>query len=266
MILFLIGCGGDLSAFMPKVNFQRLELRSIDFERIDVDFVFDVDNPNPIGVPLKRFDYALAFEGIEVLSGNDPDGLQLVADGSSELALPVSIDFVGIYEAVDATRGLDYIGFGVKGGFGFDTDFGPVDIGYDEEGSFPALRTPRFELGKLRVLDFDDSQVGFGLDIGVDNDQGSNIDFSNLDFAMEFAGVRVGGGEVAEVGEVAGAQTGTLTIPFAVDYLDAVDALAAAASGEKMKVQMDADVDVATPFGTVPLTIDESGRIDVEEE
>lgn len=270
ILALLLGCGGDLAPYLPTVKFQRLDLVALDFERIDVDFVFDVENPNPIEIPLSRFDYALGFEGIEIISGNDPDGLALTAEGSSELALPVGLEFAGIFDVVQATRGLDYIGFGLKGGFGFDTDLGPVDISYDEEGSFPALRTPKFDLGKLNIQSADAESVEFGLDVDVDNDHGSALNFANLDYKMKFAGVNVGAGLVEEVGEVEGATTRTLNIPFEVDYLDAANALIAAASGDPIRVDLAADVDVDTPFEAlgidiVPLSIDENGNVEVRD-
>ncbi len=266
ILTLLLGCtGGDFSAFIPTVKFQRLELTGIDFEHIDVDFVFDVKNPNPIGIPLARFSYALGLEGIELISGDDPEGIDLAADATSELSLPVGLNFANIFDAVEATRGLDYLGFGLQGNFGFDTDLGPVDIGIDEEGSFPALRTPRIDLGQLRIESADERDVQFGLDIDLDNDHGSALDFSNLDFQMSFAGARVGDGAMEEVAEVPGATTKTVTIPFGVDYIDAINALAAAASGERLDVDLAANVDVDTPFGLLPLTIDERGNIDVAE-
>ncbi len=262
--LLFLGCaGGDFSAYLPTVKFNRLDLTGIDFDHIDVDFVFDVGNPNPIGIPLSRFDYSLGFEGIEVLSGNDPDGLALVADGSSELALPVGIEFANLFEAVAATRGLDYIGFGLAGNFGFDTDLGPVDIGFAEEGSFPALRTPTLSLGTLRIESADAETVLFGLDIDLDNDHGSTLDFTDLDFAVKFAGAHVGDGAMDAVAEVPGATTRTVTIPFGVDYLDALAALEAVIAGDRLAVELDAGMDVDTPFGVVPLTIDETGNVSV---
>lgn len=261
----LAGCGSGFDALIPTVRFQRLDVTALSFEAIDVDFVFDVDNPNPIGIPLERFSYALGFEGIEFISGDNPDGLRLEAEGSSEIALPLSLDFQNIFDTVEATRGLDYIGFGLQGAFGFDTDFGPVDIGYEEEGSFPALRAPRITLGDLALLDADGSEVGFGLGLNIDNEHGSNLDFSDLAFTMNFAGARVGRGDVADVGSVPGASTGTLTIPFVVDYADAIDAVVAASSGQALDVELDAEVSVNTPFGLLPLTIDERGDVEVNE-
>jgi LEA14-like dessication related protein len=272
ILALLLGCtSGDLSPYLPKVKFQRLDLRGLDFERIDVDFVFDVENPNPVEIPLARFNYALGFEGIDILTGDDPNGLQLRAEGTSELALPVGLEFANLFELVEATRGQDYIGFGLRGGFGFDTDLGPVDIEYDEAGSFPALRTPKFDLGQLQIESADASQVRFGLNVDIDNDHGSALDFANLDFGMKFAGVNVSAGVVEHVGEVDGATTRTVSIPFEVDYLDAIEAVTAAVNGDPIRVNLDADVDVDTPFedlgiDVVPLSIDEQGNVNVREE
>jgi LEA14-like dessication related protein len=263
--LLLSGCGGDFGAYLPTVKFNRLDLKDIDFEQIGVDFVFDVDNPDPVGIPLDRFAYSLGFEGVDFLDGEDPDGLTLAADGTSEMALPLTLNFDSIFEVAEATRGLDYVDFNLAGNFGFDSDIGPVDIAYDEDGSFPALRAPHIELGDLLVESADETAVNFGLNLNVDNDQGSNMDFSDLDFSLKFAGVHVGDGQLADVGTVPGASTSTITIPFAVDYEDAIDALSAAASGEKLKVDLNAGVNVATPFGQVPLTIDENGNVSVQE-
>jgi hypothetical protein len=270
--LLLLGCAGgaDLSPFLPKVTFNRLELVDLSFEHIDVDFVFDVENPNPVGIPLSRFNYALGFEDVEVLAGDDPNGVELRAEGTSEMALPVGFEFTGLYDLVEAVRGQDYIGFGLQGGFGFDTDIGPVDIAFDEEGSFPALRTPKFELGQLQIQSADLDRVDLGLDVAVDNDHGSALDFLNLDFDVKVAGVNVGAGLVERAGEVPGATTKTINIPFGIDYIDAIGAIAAAASGDPIKVDLDADVDVDTPFealgiDVVPLSFDEQGNVAVRD-
>lgn len=266
-LLLLAGCAGaDLSGFVPTVRFSRFDVKAVDFEQIDVDFVFAVDNPNPVGVPLNRFDYALELAGVEIIRGEDPNGLELVAEGSSDVALPVSLAFADIFDLVEATRGVDTLPFALRGGFGWDTDIGPVDVSYDEGGEFPALRTPAVQLGQLRLGNIGTSAVDMSLDLSVDNDHGSALGFGNLDFDLSVGGVRVGQGAVSDLGEVPGADTRTLSVPISVDYADAIEAVAAAASGERVRVDFGADVDVDTPFGLVPLTIDEQGNVEVRSE
>lgn len=265
-LALLVGCTGDLSAFMPTVKFQRLDVNDIDFEAIDVDFVFDVQNPNPVGVPVDRFAYALALGGVELVSGDAPEGLDIAADGSSEVALPLNLVFESVWDTVEAVRGQDFVDFRLNGNFGFDTSIGPVDVAYDEEGSFPALRIPRIDLSNLRVLDVGGDAVDFGIDLEVDNDHGSALDFTDLAFDVGLAGVDVGGGQMETVGAVEGASTKTLSIPISVGYLEAASALAAAASGEPVNVDLAAEVDVDTPFGVLPLAIDERGDVTVQSE
>ncbi len=265
LLPFLGACGGDFTSLVPTVQFSRFDVKDIDFEHIETDFVFNLDNPNPIGMPLSRFSYDLALQEVPFLSGDDPNGLALVANGTSEVALPVSLTFEGIYELIQAVRGEDVVGFDLAGGFGFDTALAPVDISYAESGDFPALRIPKLQLGKLRLVSADLEAVDLELDFDLENDHGSALDFANLDFDLAFAGVRVGGGIVEEVGSVEGASSKTFKLPFAIDYFDAITAVAAAASGEKLRVNIDAAMDVTTPFGVLPLMIDETGDISVEQ-
>ncbi len=266
-LALLTGCtgGSDFSAYFPTVRFDRLQLTALDWEHIDVDFLFNVDNPNPIGMPLERFDYGLDLENFTILSGSNPDGLRLDPEATTQVALPVSLNFVDIYDAVEATRGLDYLAFGLHGNFGWDTDFGPIDLNYDERGSFPALRTPKISMQQLRVRQADAERVGFDLDLGVDNDQGSSLFFQNFAYDVKLAGVKVANGTEAEVGDAPGATESTLSLPFEVDYVDAIGAIAAIASGQKIKVDLSASSDVDTPFGAVPISIDENGNLKVGE-
>lgn len=267
LFFLLIGCGGtggsSLSEFVPTVKFSRLDLTDISFEDLSVDFVFDVHNPNPVDLPLQRFNYGLALADVDILSGDNPEGVELRESATSEMVLPVTLNFVNLYELVTAERGTDDLPFRFQGAFGWDTDIGPVDVSYDEEGDFPALRAPKFTMGDLGLTAADATSADFALNVDVDNDHASALDFANLDFKVKFAGVQVGAGTREDFGTVDGATTKTLTVPFSVDYVDAAEAISALAAGKKLKVDLAATSDVTTPFGVVPLSIDENGNVDV---
>ena len=63
----LAGC----AEIMPTVDFDTLDVTDISFQDIDVDFVFWVNNPNPIDIALDSLSYNLGFEAINVVSGAD---------------------------------------------------------------------------------------------------------------------------------------------------------------------------------------------------
>lgn len=253
-----------LGEYLPTVAFERLDVQSVDWDGAQADFVFKVNNPNPVEVKLARFDYALTFADVEWLVGDDADGLVLGAEGGSELALPVGIEFETLYELVQATRGIDTIPFELEGSFGFDTPAGLVDLPYAADGGFPALRTPKFTFSKVRVDEINWTDATIGIDLNVDNEHASNLLFQNFDYNVKLAGEDVGTGFLADLGEVSGAETGVLTIPLTIDFLSAGTAIYDALSGDQITVGLSAATDVDTPFGVVPLSIDESGQVDVD--
>jgi len=263
-LLPLVGCE-EIDPFLPSVSFDRLDVQSVSFEAVEADFVFVVDNPNPVDINLARFDYALAFEEVEFLVGDDPDGLELGAVAESEVALPVGFTFESLFELVDATRGEDVIDFDLTGSFGFNTPAGQVNLPYAADGDFPALRTPTFSFDTVRVDDLSWSGATLAIDLGVDNDHGSNLIFENFEYGIDLEGSELASGLVDDLGTVEGASTGTLTLPIDVSFADAGTGVYDVISGGgEVDLGLSASTDVDTPFGLVPLTIDETGAVSID--
>lgn len=266
VLLPLAACDGSLSGLTPTIAFDRLDVDAVAWDSADTQFVFRVENPNPVDITLASFDYNLAFEGVEWLSGDDPDGLELSASDASEVSLPVSLIFADLYDMVQATRGEDTVDFELAGSFGFNTPLGVIQLPYDAGGGFPALRTPTLSFNKVRVEEWGPlyTSATVALDLNIDNDHESNLSFTNFDYGLSLAGVDIAAGQVANLGEVEGASTGTLSLPFEVDFLDAGTAVYEALTSSNIKVGLAATSDVDTPFGIVPLSIDESGNVQVD--
>ncbi len=261
--LLLSGCNGELDGYLPTIAFDRLEVNAVDWEMADTNFVFAVDNPNPLEITLASFDYTLAFQGEEWLVGDDPDGLVLGAAGESELALPVGLIFEDVYNMVQAVRGEDTIDFELTGNFGFNTPIGLIELPYDASGGFPALRTPTFGFQELRIDEVGLTSATLALDLAVDNDHASTLDFTNFDYSFQLEGEDVGTGSVAQLGAVDGGNTGTLTLPLEIDYAGAgyaIYEILVEGSGN-VNVGLSAATDVDTPFGLVPLDVAKSGRV-----
>ena len=247
----LTGCS-ELEPFLPKVKFDKLSVRDISFQEANVDFVFSIENPNPVNVKLASFSYALGFEEVPLLSGDNADGFELKAMGSSPLELPVDLIFADAWNTVQATRGEDDIDFGLDGDFGFNIpELGKVDIPYDAGGSFPALRTPKISLDALRAtrVDLFTQTAALELDLGIDNEHASTLFFSGLDYDIKLGGSSVATGLIADLAEVDGAANETVVLPINVDLLSAGVTVVNAITGNgKLDVKLDATVDVLTIY------------------
>ncbi|MFK7929167.1 MAG: LEA type 2 family protein [Myxococcota bacterium] len=265
--VFLFSGCEELSEISPKVQFDTLDVKNIDFDSVTADFVFDVDNPNPIPVSLARFSYDLELEAVPLLEGDGSDGLDLPATGSAQVRLPATLVWSDVWDTIQAIRGEDQVDFGLAGSFGFDTRFGPLDLPYQTDGSFPALRTPKFRLGTLKVdqLNLARGEATVLLNLNVDNDHGSTLDFTNLNYALSLRGTQVGTGLLTTLGTVDGASNRDVQVPLTINLLKAGTAITQVlTAGGPIDAGLDATVDVDTPFGVLPLAIDERGNVQVE--
>jgi LEA14-like dessication related protein len=249
------------------VEFERLDVHQVSWDEVDTDFVFKVSNPNPIGIQMQRFDYALAFDGVEWVSGDNPDGLQVAAADDSEVALPALVGFLELYEMVQAIRGSDDIPFEISGSFGFDSDFGSIDIPYAADGAFPAVRKPTVSFSRIRLDSVDWSGASFDLELEVDNEHESSLWLSNFDYSLDLEGSPVASGildtfELEPVGD--GASGGIVSIPVDVDFLDVGMGLYEVLTSNSADLELNATTDVETPFGIIPMTVERSGSVSIE--
>lgn len=265
--LLALGTGcDDIQPYLPTVTFDRFDVQNINFTEADVDFVFAVNNPDPVAITLSSFSYAFGLESVNLLSGDDPDGMTLEAVGSSDLALPVHLTWQDVWDTVQATKGKDNVGFGLNGDFGFNTPIGEALIPYDQSGEFPAVRTPKFSLKRVKVthLNLLSGTADLGVDLGVTNDHASSLFFENFGYDLSLGGTHVANGRINSLGEALGATETTLTLPAHVNLVHVGSAVLDALSGRgNLNVGLAADTDVDTPFGVLPLTIDETGDVQV---
>ncbi|MBN2800504.1 MAG: LEA type 2 family protein [Deltaproteobacteria bacterium] len=266
-LLALTACE-EVQPFLPTVQFNRLEVEDVDFEGARVAFHFDVENPNPVDIKLSSFSYQLGLMGTEFLAGDNQDGFALEAVGGSELDLPVDLLWEQAWDTVQATRGEDFIDFSLGGNFGFDSPIGEILLPYQNQGDFPAVRTPKFSLKNLKVrqLDLWSGTAKVDVMVGVDNAHGSTLMFNNFDYTVGLGGHDVASGLIPQFAQVEGATEQIVGLPVAVDLVSAGTSVYNAITGNgRLNVDLLATTDVDTPFGVLPLSVDENGDLQVEQ-
>lgn len=270
----LAGCQGALENFpgiekyLPKVKFKKFKVNSIDFKKIDTDFVLQIDNPNPLRVALSSFGWNLDLAGSRFLGGNNADGVTIEASRSSNVRIPVSIQFA---ELIDSVSGLaqqtDTVPFAFRGKMGFNTPLGEVKVPYRAAGDFPVLRAPKIAFQKVRLdnINLLRQSATIAIDLGVSHQQASAIDLSGFDYALKLGGKEVISGLIDNLATVPAGKTKTVSLPVTVNLLAVGTTIAGAIANKgKIDVGLDARLKVQTPFGPVPLAIDETGNLRVE--
>ena len=253
--------------FLPQVRFDRVNIREINFDKADLDFIFAVENPAPLKVALAQFSYALSLEGKPLFEGKDPDGLKLAAEAVSRLPFPLTLRWGELAELLRETKGKDQLGFGLRGDLGFDTPVGLLQLPYEARGEVPALRRPRFRLEGLRLAELKptEDRARIALDLGVTNLGGSVFSMKRFDYKLHLAGDKVAGGLVEALGAVAADTTQTMTLPIDLSLSGLGGAVVEAFTRKgRLRAKIKAGLQVGTPWGDVPLEIEEAEELDIK--
>ncbi|MCO4743376.1 MAG: LEA type 2 family protein [Proteobacteria bacterium] len=274
-VLALAGCPklGDLGnmvnldKYTPKLSFDTVKLVDVNWETATADFVFQVSNPNPVEVKVATFSYGLALSEQPFLSGTNDDGMALASEGDTELVLPVSIKFTDAISTAQAVAGSDTIPFALKGDFGFNTPLGVVKVPYDEAGELPVLRLPKIAIAGARVAEFKPLQnkATLEIDLGVTHEQGATLDFSQFDYNVGLNGGSIASGLVDNLASVEAGTTGLVTLPIELNLLEmGATVVQAISKKEKIDLSLGAGLNVKTPLGVIPLSIDETGKVQLQ--
>jgi hypothetical protein len=131
----------------------------------------------------------------------------------------------------------------------------------------PALRRPRFRLEGLRLAELKptEDRARIALDLGVTNLGGSVFSMKRFDYKLHLAGDKVAGGLVEALGAVAADTTQTMTLPIDLSLSGLGGAVVEAFTRKgRLRAKIKAGLQVGTPWGDVPLEIEEAEELDIK--
>lgn len=251
----------NLKQYLPKVTFDKMKVEKVDFHGMDTNFRFDVENPYPVGLKLASFAYDLALEDKAFLNSTSASGLDLAAGTTSKMDLPARIQFKEVFELIQDLQGKDEVAYGLKGKFGVETPAGPVEVPFDEKGEMATLKAPKIEPKAVRVgaVNLLQQKATLEIDLGVTNRaKAHTYGMKAFQYGIDLAGARVADGTLADLSVAAGA-TETVTLPIQLSLLQLGSTLVSSITQKKpMDVRLDAGLDVDTPLGRIPLSVDQT--------
>lgn len=261
---------GDLGAirdYLPKVRFHRFDVTGITFEKVDTVFVVEIDNPYPVGIDFGSFRWSLRLAGNDFLSGDDDQGSRIKPGGTSKVRIPVTLGFQQIVQTVQDLQGADEVPFGFSGSVGLKTPVGPIQLPFRTKGEIPVLKAPKIAFQKVRLdrVDVLGGKATIAIDLGLTPQGVHPMAFKAFDYGVTIGGKRIVEGLVDSFGEVRAGGTKTVSLPITVNLVSVGETIfSAITGGSKLDFGLKAKLAVGTPFGDVPLSIDEKGAFRVE--
>ncbi len=240
------------SAFkQPGFAFRRVELHDASLSGISLDTIWQMDNPNTVGLSLASVDYALFIDNKQVLAGSPPNGLQIPAQGSAEIVFPTGIKFQDLVEVVATFINKDTATYRAEGSLGVSTPIGVIKIPLATQGDFEVPKLPAISFGNPRIGNVSLSGATFEFPINVNNKNSFPMLVSQVTGALSIGGSNVGTLSTGNLGALDGKGAKTITLPLTVSFLGAAGAVVNAARGGNSSLGFNAQVQsgsVSLPF------------------
>lgn len=169
----------------PTASVVSASLTRLSFTDAELTTRVRVENPNAVSVTLAGFSYALGIEGVPFVSGEQIEGLQIEAFGSSEFDLPVVVGFRNVVDTVDAVRDKDNAAYAIEVDLRFDLPvLGAVTVPLRREGEFPIVRPPSVRVADLSLDSIGIAGAELSLTVGVENPNGFAFTITSIDYAL----------------------------------------------------------------------------------
>ena len=153
--LFLSGCA-YLQALnqkikTPTVNFQNVELREATALGIKLDFLFEVNNPNPIGAKVTSLTYDLKLNGLRIAKGKTKEAIEVGPQGRSDVRFPFELQFKDLVSTINSLLGAkDKVKYQLDVVVCVDTPIGEIEVKRSAVGEF-AVPRPKLTGGSFSL-------------------------------------------------------------------------------------------------------------------
>ena len=226
----------------PSFNFKNLALENASFQGITLDTIWKLDNPNPVGLSLASIDYALTVEDKQVVSGKPRTGLQVNANGSSDLHFPAGIKFQDLGQVVQTFLTKDNAKWGASGSLGVQTPIGVISFPLSKTGTFEVPKLPAISFGNPKVsnLNLSGATLEFPLNVTNKNSYALPLTVSG---DLTLAGAKIGTISTGNMGALAGKGQKTMAMPLTVNFISAAGAAVKIAQGGQAQVAFNANVE-----------------------
>lgn len=173
----------------PAVSFSDVKISSLSFEKADMLFNLNIDNPNPIGIRLEGYDYDLLLNNNSFLKGQQDNRLQLKANGQAVVPLPITLAFHDIYNSYKALKNKDQIKYTLKTGIKFNLPvLGTMRIPLQTSGKLPSVKLPSIELASINIDKIDFTSAKLTAKLKIDNPNAFGMLMKQLNMNLDVAG------------------------------------------------------------------------------
>ncbi len=226
----------------PSFTFKTVSLSDISLGGLNLDTVWELANPNDVGISLASVDYALFVENKQVVAGTPTNGLQISPRGSSELHFPANIKFADIAAVAETFLNKDNASWRAEGKLGIQTPIGVIQLPIAQEGLFEVPKIPTVVFGKPKVVQMSLSAASVEFPLTITNKNTYALPVSGLKGTIGISGQNIGTLSTGNLGAFEGKGTKSISIPLQINILAAAGVVMSALRGGNAQLNLNAQI------------------------
>ena len=223
----------------PDVAYKSASLTDVSLSGATLNVVTRVDNPNPVSLALAEVDYRLSIDGHPVATGKPPDGLEIQANGATDVTLPASFKFTDLGQAVATVLQKGSAGYKAEGTVGVKTPIGLVTVPLSHEGTFTLPTMPGIALGTPRLTSVSIDHATVELPMTLTGRGSLPVPLQALEAAVTIGAARIGEVSAKDLGTLEPGASRSVTLPLTVPFSGAVEAAQAMLKGGTVPIALD---------------------------
>ena len=223
----------------PSVAYKSASLTDVSLSGATLNVVTSVDNPNPVALALAEVDYRLSIDGHPVATGKPPDGLEIPANGATDVTLPASFKFTDLGQAVATVLSRGSAGYKAEGTIGVKTPIGLVKVPLSHEGTFTLPAMPGIALGTPRITGVAIDHATVELPVTLTGKGNLPVPLQALQAAVSIGGARIGEVSAKDLGTLEPGASRSVTLPLTVPFSGALGAAQAMLKGGSVPIALE---------------------------
>ena len=199
----------------PQITLEDVSVTNISLLEATMVFHYKITNPNPIGAKLDNIAYTLTFNDKEFVKGNLDQGIQIKAAGSEIVELPITINYLELFQSVAGFIQAETIDYQIFGSAGV----GLITIPYSKRGVFNVPRIPKVSMNKVRLSSITLLGASLVFSLDLSNSNPFTLSLSGLEYRIKLGGTEFAQGTTANIASLSENGKTTIEIPLNVSFL-----------------------------------------------
>jgi len=257
-VLMLGGCATiEQLVQKPQITFDSLGTRDMSLLEGTLLFRFNVNNPNPVGIHLDDILYDLDINGRRFISSRLNQGVRLAASGSSMMEIPVTVNYLDMFDSLAQFMRSDVLNYRLSGSAGV----GPLRIPYRTSGNLDVPKIPDITVENIAIDSLSFSGATLRLSLGMANANAFAMKMDGLEYTARLGDVELAKGTARQIAPLAANGRSTMAVDVNLDFMKLGRSARTLLSGSSARCRLDGNMLVDTLKGIEKVPFQFDGQV-----